>query len=165
MAPCRLEFWRVGHLNGKYSAGLSLNVDRKQLRVRHFSRCSRSGLPNRRHRSTWRYAAGGRILHRHHVPLVSTHWTGLAQGIGAETAPAPEFRRGHQPALHRIPMHVTKSFDAFVFGGWPSPSQWGEDRFQDTMISGTNPRTHLGWCAESRVRSCPLEISSTGRCS
>ena len=55
-------------------------------------------------------------LHLEHIPLVDSHWTCLAQEIGAETAPTPEFRRGHQTALHRIPMHVVKFLDAFVLG-------------------------------------------------
>src|SRR5450755_4423977 len=57
----------------------------------------------------------GSDLHLQHIPLVDSHRTGLTQKTGAETAPAPEFRRCNQPALHRIAMHVAEFFSAFAF--------------------------------------------------
>ena len=56
-------------LTGKYNAGLSWNVYRNHSGVRHFSRFSRSGLPNRRHRTAPLYAAGGRIFIVSNGPL------------------------------------------------------------------------------------------------
>jgi hypothetical protein len=45
MWTASIQAWRVGHINGKYNAGLFFNIDAKQLGVRHFSRFLRSGLP------------------------------------------------------------------------------------------------------------------------
>jgi hypothetical protein len=112
-----IKYGGVGgpHLRGNYNAVILGRRLKPRRGVRHFSRFSRSGLPDCRYRST--LSGGWRPdLHPKHIPVVDPHGTGLAQEVGAETAPAPELRGGHQAALHRISMHVAKFFDAFVFG-------------------------------------------------
>jgi hypothetical protein len=108
--------------------------------VRHFSRFSRSGPPTadtlRRKLGDWRPN-----LHLQHFPIIGFDGTGLAQEVGAETAPAPEFRRGHQAALHRISMHVTKFFDAFVFG----PHIEIVEPFLPDVLREVVEQNSLGW--------------------
>ena len=68
---------RLGHLNGEYNAVSLLERCPKQPGVRHFSRFSRSGLPNRRHRSTPHYSDEGRIfilLDTSHPPPIKVQW-------------------------------------------------------------------------------------------
>src|SRR5260370_14298013 len=103
-------------LGGKYNAGWSLNVNRKKLGGAHLLSLFEQWPPEPP--TPFDFASRGRRsdLHLEHIPLVDSHWTGLAQEIGAETAPMPEFRRGHQTALHRISMHVAKFLDGFVLG-------------------------------------------------
>jgi hypothetical protein len=54
-------------------------------------------------------------LHLENFPLVDSYSTCLAEKIGAEAAPAPQFRRRHQTALHRIAVHVAQFLNAFAF--------------------------------------------------
>jgi hypothetical protein len=55
-------------------------------------------------------------LHLENFPLVDSYPTGFPEEVGAENAPAPEFRRRHQTALYWIAMHVAQFLDALVFG-------------------------------------------------
>ena len=73
-------------LRGKLSRGWSLNGRPKnrrpkQLGVRHFSRFSRSGLPSSRHRLDFALRVRRSDLHPKHIPLVHSHWPGLAQEV------------------------------------------------------------------------------------
>jgi hypothetical protein len=84
--------------------------------VRHFSRFLRSGLPDSPQLGI--QLLRGRRWHPHleNFPLVDSYQTGFAEKVGAEAAPAPQFRRRHQTALYRIAVHVAQFLDALVFG-------------------------------------------------
>jgi len=60
-------------------------------------------------------AVAARIFIFQDLPLIDLHPSGFPQRVGTVTAPAPEFRRRHQAALHRIPVHVAQFLDAFAF--------------------------------------------------
>src|SRR5208337_3335583 len=68
----------------------------------------------------WEFC-GRPSLHRHTSPFqsdwllfVDQHWPTLFISVGAATAPAPFFWRGHQSAPHRILVHVAQLLRAFV---------------------------------------------------
>jgi hypothetical protein len=69
-----------------------------------------SFFPNRETRTVADSSRRRRRTHCHdqNIRIIDFHWPGLTEGIPTKTAPAPLFRRRHQPALHRIAMDVTK---------------------------------------------------------
>jgi hypothetical protein len=78
---------------------------------------SRSGCPtSRAFRDVGTDAAGTlSLLPRYrtnlqfeYTPVIHFHRTGFTQCVSAITAPMPQFRRLHQPSLHRIAMHITQ---------------------------------------------------------
>jgi hypothetical protein len=84
--------------------------------VRHFSRFLRSGLPDSQQFGTPLSRGRGWHLHLENFPLVDSYHTGFAEEVGAKAAPAPQFRRHHQTALHRIAVHVAQFLNALAFG-------------------------------------------------
>jgi hypothetical protein len=83
--------------------------------VRHFSRFLRSGLPESPQLGTPLLLGQTWHLHLENFPLVDSYSTCFAEKIGAEAAPAPQFRRLHQTALHRIALPVAQFLNAFAF--------------------------------------------------
>ncbi len=69
-------------------------------------RFSRSGPPDCQHQRGQVLCRRWSNLHREHFPFVHFDRTRFAERVGAETAPAPQFRRRHQSALHWIAVHV-----------------------------------------------------------
>jgi len=97
----------------------------------------------------------GPDLHLKHFPLIHSYQTGLAQEVGAETAPAPEFRGGHQTAIHRIPMHVAQFLDAFVFG----PYVEVVEPLLSDMLRGDRRAPHFSRFLRSGPGGCPVSSS------
>ncbi len=70
-------------------------------------------FPNRESASGGHSSRRRRWMHCHYqnVRIINLHRAWLSAQIPSKTAPGPLFRRGHQPALHRIAMNVTKLFN------------------------------------------------------
>ena len=83
--------------------------------------------------------------HVEDFPLVYFYRTNFAQSVGAEAAPAPEFRGGHQAALHRIAMQVAQFLDTFVFG----PHVEIVETFLPDVLRGVLEEAGLGRVAPS----------------
>ena len=107
--------WAGGPLLPRVSvARFVVSTDTEKMGVPRFSRFSRSGLSDSWHRKGLVLCGWRSNLHLEDLPLVDLDQPDLAEGISAETAPAPEFRGLHQATLHRVAVHVAQFLDTLV---------------------------------------------------